>query len=484
MQALHRILTAIPVLVLLWGCNPAVPEERKNGRSLLEESRLLIAEQEYDEAMVSAIKALGAAEEGNDDALKADALCTVSLIDLMANRDSQSWQRACEAEVVARENNLMRPLCEALVLKGRVCSYAGISRETSRDDEALVYLEEAYRISREENLSPEHVQACYYISEIYVNKNRWNKRLVDEWYSLAGRYLEEGEALAAADSLEDLSRRSVIFRFRYFRQGGRLKEAAEYCENILANASQNDWLTRQQIYDHLTVIYSAIGDSQAALQNHQRYVYALQQYMRQRSDSRLQALEDQYEYVLHQRESDKKQRLVVFLLVVLGFMLLLLLESRKYNQKIRLQNKMLEEADNSKKNLLEAISSDLVDISSIGPVNDIMQLARNSHSLEDEEIHNSVKDIISKETSLSDDVSEYFYKLILHRKKNVDNSGLSERELEILHLCGQGLSTAKIAEILYISPRTVSNHKQKIYGKMGVKSMQEMLFKAKEAGLL
>ena len=484
MQAFYRTITAVLLIVLLWGCHPAATEESKEGRSLLEESRQLIAEQDYDDAMDSAIKALEAAEEIQDYALKADALCTVSLIDLMANRDAQSWQRACEAEAVARAENLFRPLCEALVLKGRVCSYAGISKESNRDDEALIYLREAYDLSQEHGLSPEHVQACYYISEIYVNKNRWNDKLVDEWYSLAGRYLEEGEALAAADSLQDLSRRSVIFRFRYFRQGGRLREAAEYCENILAGAAPNDWLTKHQVYDHLTVIYSAMGNSQAAAENHQRCVYAMQQYMRQRSDSRLQALEDQYEYVLNQREIDKKQRLVIFLLVVLGFMLLLLLESRKYNQKIRQQNKKLEEADNSKKNLLEAISSDLVDISSIGPVNDIMQLARDSHSLDDEEIHNSVREIVSKGTSLSDDVSEYFYKLILHRKKNVDSSGLSERELEILRLCGQGLSTAKIAEILYISPRTVSNHKQSIYGKMGVKSMQEMLFKAKEAGLL
>ena len=339
-------------------------------------------------------------------------------------------------------------------------------------------------MSQEHNLSPEHVQACYYISEIYVNKNRWNDKLVDEWYSLAGRYLEEGEALAAADSLEELSRRSVIFRFRYLRQGGRLQEAADYCENIIRNSAPQDWLTRQQIYDHLTVIYSAMGNTQAATENHQNYVYAMQQYMRQRSDSRLQALEDQYAYLLKQREIDRKQRLVVILIVVLAFLILLLLESYIYNNKIKLQNKKLEEADTSKKNLLEAISSDLVEVSSIGSVSEIMQLARKSNSMKDEEIHNAVKEVIGKGTSLSEDVSEYFYRLILHRKKNVNSSGLSERELEILRLCGQGLSTAKIAEILYISPRTVSNHKQNIYSKMGVKSMPEMIFKAKEAGLL
>jgi DNA-binding CsgD family transcriptional regulator len=484
MPALYRLFSAALSLLLLWGCHPATPEEKKDGRDLLEESRLYIGEQDYDDAMDLAIKALEAAEEEQDQPLKADALCTVSFIDLMANRDSQSWQRACEAEEVARANKLFRPLCEALVLKGRVCSYAGISKESNRDDEALVYLQEAYNLSQEHNLSPEHVQACYYISEIYVNKNRWNDKLVDEWYSLAGRYLEEGEALAAADSLEELSRRSVIFRFRYLRQGGRLQEAADYCENIIRNSAPQDWLTRQQIYDHLTVIYSAMGNTQAATENHQNYVYAMQQYMRQRSDGRLQALEDQYAYLLKQREIDRKQRLVVILIVVLAFLILLLLESYIYNNKIKLQNKKLEEADTSKKNLLEAISSDLVEVSSIGSVSEIMQLARKSNSMKDEEIHDAVKEVIGKGTSLSEDVSEYFYRLILHRKKNVDSSGLSERELEILRLCGQGLSTAKIAEILYISPRTVSNHKQNIYSKMGVKSMPEMIFKAKEAGLL
>ena len=73
--------------------------------------------------------------------------------------------------------------------------------------------------------------------------------------------------------------------------------------------------------------------------------------------------------------------------------------------------------------------------------------------------------------------------LMLSRKKALSRVGLSDREREIIALSKEGLTDKQIAERLFLSPRTVSNHKQHIYGKLDVKSNSEMLKKIQEMGL-
>jgi putative nucleotidyltransferase with HDIG domain len=47
-------------------------------------------------------------------------------------------------------------------------------------------------------------------------------------------------------------------------------------------------------------------------------------------------------------------------------------------------------------------------------------------------------------------------------------AGLTEREVEVLRLAVKGLSNRQMAEVLYVSPKTVDNHIQHIYEKIGV----------------
>lgn len=471
-------------VLLLVGCARFSEEEKQDVLTMLDRSHVLIASQEFEAAMDFAVKALSKAEESHDMEMKAEALCTVSLIDLMATRDAQSWNNACAAEKIARSERLPKPLCESLILKGRICSYAEISEENNRNDEALVYLMEAYQVSLDHNLPKEHVLACYHISEIYVNKNRWNKTLVADYYKKAEEYLGEGERVAAEESLTDLSRRSIIFRIRFYRQGGDLKEAIEYCERFLSMSDPTDWLTKSQVYDQLTSLYGDLKNIERTIENHRNYVHSMQLYMRQKSDSHLQDLENQYTYLVKQHQIERTRRLMLVFAALLFMSILLIWQSFRYNGKIKRQKIALEEADKSKKNLLEAISSDLVDVTSLSGVNEMMELARNSHSMDDQEIRQSVDKLVEESASLSEEVSDYFYKLILHRKNAVEHSGLTERELEVLRLSARGMSASQVADVLHISSRTVTNHKQNIYLKMGVNSTPEMVFKAREFGLL
>lgn len=51
---------------------------------------------------------------------------------------------------------------------------------------------------------------------------------------------------------------------------------------------------------------------------------------------------------------------------------------------------------------------------------------------------------------------------------------LTAREREITALAAQGLSSIQIAEKLFLSPRTVNNHLQSAYGKLGIRSRAEL----------
>lgn len=63
-------------------------------------------------------------------------------------------------------------------------------------------------------------------------------------------------------------------------------------------------------------------------------------------------------------------------------------------------------------------------------------------------------------------------------------TGLTQREVEIIHLVAQGKDTKEIADALFISPKTVYRHRENIFLKTGTSSMVELLRYAIKNGLL
>jgi DNA-binding CsgD family transcriptional regulator len=55
---------------------------------------------------------------------------------------------------------------------------------------------------------------------------------------------------------------------------------------------------------------------------------------------------------------------------------------------------------------------------------------------------------------------------------------LSDRELEVFQLMGQGQSTAAIAAALKLSPSTVATHRTHIQEKLNLKSLTELVCRA------
>jgi DNA-binding NarL/FixJ family response regulator len=68
--------------------------------------------------------------------------------------------------------------------------------------------------------------------------------------------------------------------------------------------------------------------------------------------------------------------------------------------------------------------------------------------------------------------------------RTVFESALTPRELEVLSLVAAGLSRDQIARRLFISPKTVGTHIERIFRKLGVHSRAEAISFAYEHGFL
>ena len=66
----------------------------------------------------------------------------------------------------------------------------------------------------------------------------------------------------------------------------------------------------------------------------------------------------------------------------------------------------------------------------------------------------------------------------------LSNSGISNREYEVLELMAQGLSNQEIADQLFISLNTVKTHSSNLYQKLDVKRRTQAIQQAKNLGLL
>jgi DNA-binding NarL/FixJ family response regulator len=93
----------------------------------------------------------------------------------------------------------------------------------------------------------------------------------------------------------------------------------------------------------------------------------------------------------------------------------------------------------------------------------------------------AIQEVMAGKMAISDNVSRVFLeKFIDGRKSNNGTllSELSDRELEVFNLLGQGLSSRKIAEALKINIKTVQIYTQRIKQKLHFATATELLHEA------
>ena len=87
------------------------------------------------------------------------------------------------------------------------------------------------------------------------------------------------------------------------------------------------------------------------------------------------------------------------------------------------------------------------------------------------ELENCIKEVIIGKTYVSKNLQNTIH---LSSGKNA-LQGLTVTEIKILHYLAKDMSSSNIAEVLFISKRTVEKHRSNIIHKLGIKSSQNAL---------
>lgn len=112
-------------------------------------------------------------------------------------------------------------------------------------------------------------------------------------------------------------------------------------------------------------------------------------------------------------------------------------------------------------------------------INHMMKIGANGYLLKNEEpgiLRAAIKAVVEKEFYFNDYVSKALLRGMQKNHKEIrpwkpnDNLQLTKRELEILDLICKEYTSPEIAKELFISTRTVENHRKSLLGKTGVKN--------------
>ena len=449
--------------------------------AILAEAAQDVSAQHFDNAMENALRALELS--AGDPLLKVQSLSTIVGIDIMASRDADAWEKALEAETIAREYGFKKELAEILISKAKLCSYAEISPETGRNDEGLEYATEALHLAEEVDAVEEQSEACYIIGSLYINKNRWSDPIDPDIYRTAGEWLDKGQALADTYDIPRLKRNGILFRSRWFQQGDRNEEAIAYFEKVFATLKESDYLTASALDDRLVRLYTRTGQYEKALDTHDDYVFRMQKYLQQKQDETMQEMQTRFEVQEKERalEHGRYRTLILLLALLLAATAIVLLVRQA--QKAHRRNTELQRISDSKEQIIEILSKDLKNPTG-NFAKRIETLSASVASLSPEEIRKRCEELIQGAQEINADVARYVGDVLIDRSKRIADIGLSAREIQIIRLSAEGLTAAQIAERLSLSVNTVNTHRQRIYGKMGVGNVTDMIRKATGLGIL
>lgn len=90
----------------------------------------------------------------------------------------------------------------------------------------------------------------------------------------------------------------------------------------------------------------------------------------------------------------------------------------------------------------------------------------------------AVRHVLSGRIWLSEAMTNRLLEKATRGEPVSDVESLSDRELEVFELMGDGLSTSQIAGALSLSPRTIETHRDNIKAKLGVRNARELIQRA------
>lgn len=451
--------------------------------SIIDSASNDLKNQDFEAAMEKALRALDVSRKEGYSLGEVQALYSITGIDIMTTRDADAWEKAVEAEAIARRKGFSKELSQILIAKAKLCSYAEISPETGRNDEGLTYAQEALALAERVDAVEQEAEACYVIGSLYINKNRWNDIIDQEIYELAGQWLDRGQEIADANDLPDLRRNGIMFRARWFQQGDRDMEAIEYFEQVRKGLKETDYMTAAALDDRLVRLYTRIGDARKAEEVHDDYVYNMQKYLQQKEDETLQEMETSFDVYNKEKQIRRNRYQIFFLLLAVVLAIIVISLIAVHFRKECRRSEDLRRLSNSKEQIIELLSKNLKNPDATLR-DDLAKLAEEATSLSPDEIREKCLLLASNAETVDTDLAEYVGDILIKRNQQIADIGLSQRELQIIRLSAEGLKASEIAERIYLSVHTVNTHRQRIYAKMDVKNVSDMLRKATELGII
>lgn len=104
------------------------------------------------------------------------------------------------------------------------------------------------------------------------------------------------------------------------------------------------------------------------------------------------------------------------------------------------------------------------------------------------ELDYAIKSILQGKNYFSRQAQDVIFKKysqgVTKKKQREDMIKLTNREVEIIKLIAEGLTSQEMADKLFISPRTVETHRANLMKKVGVKNAIELVKKAQQLDLI
>ncbi|MFZ6009510.1 MAG: response regulator [Bacteroidota bacterium] len=104
------------------------------------------------------------------------------------------------------------------------------------------------------------------------------------------------------------------------------------------------------------------------------------------------------------------------------------------------------------------------------------------------ELDYAIKSVLQGKNYFSRQAQDVIFKKytqnVSRKKQREDTVKLTKREVEIIKLIADGLTSQQMADKLFISPRTVETHRANLMKKVGVKNAVELVKKAQQLDLL
>lgn len=99
----------------------------------------------------------------------------------------------------------------------------------------------------------------------------------------------------------------------------------------------------------------------------------------------------------------------------------------------------------------------------------------------EEEIRQAINTVLNREKYMSAATRQQLLNLLASPRENASNplAALSAREVEVMNLMTKGVPVASIAKMLHLQMTTVSTYKTRIFDKLGINNIVELLEKVK-----